>query len=92
MKFEATIVVLVVPWASAPVAYTPYWLLVTVRPLIEEPAAPEIHTPAWAKLLNATPLTELAVANHKYFVVQKLREAGKSARVSGELLSAVGLD
>jgi len=37
-------------------------------------------------------LTELAVANHKYFVVQKLREAGRSARVSNELLSAPELD
>jgi len=37
-------------------------------------------------------VTELAVANHKYFVVQKLREAGRAARVSDELLSAVGPD
>lgn len=42
-----------------------------------------------ARRLN---LTELAVANHKYFVVQKLREAGRSARVSNELLSAPELD
>ncbi|MFN5732407.1 MAG: hypothetical protein ACK48R_11220, partial [Planctomyces sp.] len=42
-----------------------------------------------ARRLN---LTELAVANHKYFVVQKLREAGRAARVSSELLSAVEPD
>ncbi len=42
-----------------------------------------------ARRLN---LTENAVANHKFFVVQKLREAAKLARVSHELLSAPELD
>ncbi|HAP08216.1 MAG TPA: RNA polymerase subunit sigma-70, partial [Planctomycetaceae bacterium] len=42
-----------------------------------------------ARRLN---LTENAVANHKFFVVQKLREAAKLARVSHELLSSPELD
>lgn len=42
-----------------------------------------------ARWLN---LTENAVANHKFFVVQKLREAAKLARVSHELLSSPELD
>lgn len=37
-------------------------------------------------------ITEQAVANHKHFVVSKLKEAATRARISGEEQQALGLD
>ena len=37
-------------------------------------------------------LTEQAVANHKFFVVQKLKDAAKSAKLQNSALSGLGLE
>ena len=36
--------------------------------------------------------TEQAVANHKFFVVSKLKDAAKSARLSSSAMLALGLE
>ena len=37
-------------------------------------------------------ITEQAVANHKFFVVSKLKDAAKSSKVSSTVLTSLGLD
>lgn len=37
-------------------------------------------------------ITEQAVANHKFFVVSKLKDAAKSAKLSSTVLASLGLD
>jgi RNA polymerase sigma-70 factor (ECF subfamily) len=37
-------------------------------------------------------ITEQAVANHKFFVVSKLKDAAKSAKLSSTMLASLGLD
>jgi RNA polymerase sigma-70 factor, ECF subfamily len=48
----------------------------------------------WANKDVATRLniTEQAVANHKFFVVQKLKDAARAARLDGSTLAALGLE
>jgi len=48
----------------------------------------------WANKDVATRLnvTEQAVANHKFFVVSKLKDAAKAAKLSPDVLAALGLD
>lgn len=48
----------------------------------------------WAnkKVAEHLHLTEQAVANHKFFVVAKLKEAAKRARLQDAELSSLGLD
>jgi len=37
-------------------------------------------------------LTEQAVANHKFFIVQKLRDATKSTRLDSQILREISLE
>lgn len=48
----------------------------------------------WANKDVATRLniTEQAVANHKFFVVQKLKDAAKAARLDGSVLAGMGVE